>query len=141
MTLPKLAIDLTGKTYGLLTVTKLSEQRIRNAVTWECKCSCGKTTTATAGNLKAGHKKSCGCLGYKPLKQQPILGLVKSITITTPSIVNRIVELAKESDTKPAEWAAGVLECWILKHRSGRFEGDPLRHHEREHDTTHIYHD
>jgi hypothetical protein len=141
MTLPKLAIDLTGKTYGLLTVTKLAEQRIRNAVTWECQCRCGKSTSATASDLKTGYKKSCGCLGYKPLKQQPIVGLVKSITITTPSIVNRVVELAKESQTSPKTWVENVLEDWVLKHRSGRYQGEPWRHDRRNEDTTTIYHE
>jgi hypothetical protein len=141
MKLPKLAIDLTGNTYGLLTVTKLAEFRIRNAVTWECQCHCGKTVSVPASDLKSGYKKSCGCLGYKPLKQQPILGVIKSITITTPCIVNRIVELAKESQTSPKTWAENVLEDWVLKHRSGRYQGDPARYDCRNEDTSTIYHE
>ena len=141
MKLPKSAIDLTGHTYGLLTVTKLAEYRIRNAVTWECQCRCGKTVSAAVADLRSGFKKSCGCLGYKPLKSQPILGFVKSIAITTPRIVNRVVELARDSQTSPKTWVENVLEDWILKHRAGRYEGDPDRHTARNEDTTGNYHD
>jgi len=51
-----------GQRYGRLTVLRLSEERINNAIVWECQCDCGNLTLATLYQLKKGLKKSCGCL-------------------------------------------------------------------------------
>lgn len=55
-------IDLTGQRYGKLTVIREIPERLRNEIAYECKCSCGKITLATRGQLLRGVKKSCGCL-------------------------------------------------------------------------------
>lgn len=34
--------DLTGLRIGKLTVLEPTDQRIRNAVVWKCRCDCGK---------------------------------------------------------------------------------------------------
>lgn len=34
--------DLTGLRIGKLTVLEPTEQRVRNAVVWRCRCGCGK---------------------------------------------------------------------------------------------------
>lgn len=57
--MPKL-IDLTGKTFGRLTVISYSHTKNRSAV-WNCICSCGGISKAYSHNLKSGHAKSCGC--------------------------------------------------------------------------------
>ena len=31
-------------------------------VQWRCRCRCGNEVIVTAGNLKSGATKSCGCL-------------------------------------------------------------------------------
>jgi hypothetical protein len=58
-------IDLTGKVFGRLTVTKYIESR------WlagkfrryhECLCNCGKITEVTTDQLRSGSTQSCGCL-------------------------------------------------------------------------------
>lgn len=33
--------DLTGKRFGKLTVLEPTEQRVRDAVVWRCRCECG----------------------------------------------------------------------------------------------------
>ena len=57
-------IDLTGKTFGRLTVIRDSGQRKRGQVLWECECSCKNHThvLVCSGNLKSLHTRSCGCL-------------------------------------------------------------------------------
>lgn len=51
-------VDLTGKTFGKLTV-------IEKVVTkWKCRCECGNIKDVTGGNLKSKNTKSCGCLKY-----------------------------------------------------------------------------
>ncbi len=60
--------DLTGQTFGLLTVvafSHLGENGDKGAAFWTCVCECGNTTIAKARRLKSGEKKSCGCLGSK----------------------------------------------------------------------------
>ena len=57
-------IDLTGQTFGRLTVIKRATDKQYNRPYWVCKCSCGNSEeTIVAGhNLTEGHVLSCGCL-------------------------------------------------------------------------------
>lgn len=57
--------DLTGRRFGILTVVRLDELRVKDKYTWECRCDCGNTAYVTASNLKSGNSKSCGCLRKK----------------------------------------------------------------------------
>lgn len=52
--------DLTGKSFGDLTVLRHVGQRGNNTI-WQCRCICGKITEVAANNLKNGHTTSCGC--------------------------------------------------------------------------------
>lgn len=51
--------DLTGKTFGYLTV--LNSTRINNRFGWHCQCICGKTKDVITSNLTSGKVTSCGC--------------------------------------------------------------------------------
>lgn len=54
-------VNLTDQRFGRLVV--LEEAGRKNGkVTWLCQCDCGKTVPISAGNLKSGNSKSCGCL-------------------------------------------------------------------------------
>lgn len=62
-------IDLTGQTFGRLTVLKRciqDDKKEHNAASrsskWVCKCSCGNIITTYSSYLRTGHVKSCGCL-------------------------------------------------------------------------------
>jgi hypothetical protein len=65
---PDLVADLTGQTFGRLTVVKFAPRhRCRGGQTktvWECVCSCPARTVVQvqAANLKRGVTTSCGCL-------------------------------------------------------------------------------
>lgn len=52
--------DITGHRFGALTAVEWMGRGTRNR--WRCACDCGRTTEATASNLKLGQVKSCGCL-------------------------------------------------------------------------------
>ena len=52
------AIDLLGKRFGRLTVTKLSQ---RNPRKWHCICDCGNEVDIITNCLVSGWSKSCGC--------------------------------------------------------------------------------
>jgi hypothetical protein len=53
--------DLTGRTYGRLTVIGYSHVNGKTAV-WNCRCSCGTEKTVRSTDLKSGSTQSCGCL-------------------------------------------------------------------------------
>lgn len=59
--------DLTGRRFGRLFVLSFSHAS-RWHRHWVAACSCGSITTVTAGNIRSGHTKSCGCkkLEYIP---------------------------------------------------------------------------
>jgi len=53
--------NLISKQFGRLIVIKLSDERIRNRPSWECKCECGKIVIIPTGDLNTGRVNSCGC--------------------------------------------------------------------------------
>lgn len=68
MKLRKDAIDITGKKFGLLTVTSpVFPKRKHRGVEWNCECQCGNTCIAYGGHLRAGERVSCGCLAKKDI--------------------------------------------------------------------------
>ena len=54
--------DLTGLRIGKLTVMEPTEERIRNAVVWRCRCDCGNEILVESRRLKPGAIYSCGCV-------------------------------------------------------------------------------
>ena len=55
--------DLTGQTFGYLTVIEFSRKNDSNKKLWNCKCKCGKIKKDVSGSdLVTGHVNSCGCL-------------------------------------------------------------------------------
>lgn len=55
-------IDLTGKTFGKLTVIKKMDDKVGNHIMWLCKCDCGNVKTIRGSSLTSGESKSCGCV-------------------------------------------------------------------------------
>lgn len=53
-------IDLTGQKFGRLTAIK--PVVVNGYRKWLCVCDCGNIKTVTAGSLRSGGTKSCGCL-------------------------------------------------------------------------------
>jgi hypothetical protein len=57
-------LELTGQTFGRLTVLRPSE-RSRDKwgnTLWDCRCSCGTELMVRGKALTAGGSQSCGCL-------------------------------------------------------------------------------
>ena len=57
-------LDLTGKTFGKLTVIKLDHMHKINGAYWQCSCDCGsnKISIISGKNISQGKVLSCGCL-------------------------------------------------------------------------------
>lgn len=63
-------IDLTGKKFGLLIVSKRTATTYKK-VRWDCICECGKMTKASSCDLISGHTRSCGCLYNRTGQESP----------------------------------------------------------------------
>ena len=55
------AIDISGHTFGRLTVVERAGKRASGNIIWLCVCSCGGQTRATVHALRKGEIVSCGC--------------------------------------------------------------------------------
>lgn len=63
-------IDLTGKKFGLLTISKRTAA-VNKKVRWDCICECGNLTNVSSGDLISGHTRSCGCLYNRTGRESP----------------------------------------------------------------------
>ena len=58
--------DLTGQTFGKLTVIKRVEDQKAGRPTWLCQCECGNLTTVSSTRLmRPNGTRSCGCLKHQ----------------------------------------------------------------------------
>ena len=62
-------IDLTGHTFGRITVIKRAPDLKKGFPRWECQCVCGTTVICWAGHLRSGRSQSCGCLQREQIKK------------------------------------------------------------------------
>ncbi len=53
--------DMTGQTFGRLSVLSFAGVDKRNLAHWNCVCSCGKTCVVGGPELRRGRTTSCGC--------------------------------------------------------------------------------
>ena len=65
--------DLTGKTFGRLTVKTKGESYVSpkgdKILRWTCECECGNTVVVSTTSLKSGKTKSCGCYHLEIVKR------------------------------------------------------------------------
>lgn len=54
--------DLTGETFGYLTVLQRMGNDKNGSALWLCQCVCGNTTIVRTAVLRNGHTTSCGCM-------------------------------------------------------------------------------
>src|SRR6185312_861272 len=61
------AMDLTGQTFGRLTVLRRSHSKDQRtgAPLWGCRCECGVLVERMASRLRAGSARSCGAVSCK----------------------------------------------------------------------------
>ena len=65
-------IDLTGKTFGLLTVIKKAaapDESFDTHAWWLCRCACGRERLAKSWDLRHGVAHSCGCVRRRKGRQ------------------------------------------------------------------------
>ena len=54
-------LDLSGQTFGRLTVLSFAGKDSKQNTQWLCRCECGKETIARGSLIKSGATSSCGC--------------------------------------------------------------------------------
>lgn len=69
-------VDLTGHTFGLLTVVKRLPN-VKGATMWQCRCSCENETITSvcAGSLRKGVTRSCGCVSREATSRAHLIDL------------------------------------------------------------------
>lgn len=69
--------DMTGQTFGQLTVIERTENREYpnggKEARWLCKCSCGSMCIKLGSNLRRGYSTSCGCLKIPRIRDKALL--------------------------------------------------------------------
>lgn len=72
--------DLTGQTFGRLTVVSLAEnEEGRKGVYWVCRCECNEVCTVRGDHMVRGRTRSCGCLNREvAARRQLTHGLSKT---------------------------------------------------------------
>lgn len=60
--MPMKTRDLTGLTFGRLTVIEKIPPTHKHERLWKCSCECGGEKVTTHGRLTSGNCKSCGCI-------------------------------------------------------------------------------
>lgn len=63
-------LELSGRRFGKLLVTREAGRDQHGAVMWECLCDCGKITVPRGAELRRGVTRSCGC-GVAEKARQP----------------------------------------------------------------------
>jgi len=88
MQLPKLAKNIAGQKYGLLTA--IQYLRSSNGAVWSFSCACGGATELKASMATGGHVKSCGCLGASTrFAGEPIQEMQKIGELTAVRMVGK----------------------------------------------------
>lgn len=85
--------DLTGKTFGRLTVIGGPSTVGRRRIVWLCACVCGNEKMVRADHLKSGHTESCGCIPSGPSRgsgrrKDPLRGRWRSMLDRTTNPKN-----------------------------------------------------
>jgi hypothetical protein len=106
-------IDLTGQTFGRLTVLGRADDHVsssgRRFAQWQCKCECGKDVIVIGSNLKKGKTQSCGCLRAE-------LDTIRSSTdlsgqrFSRLTVISRADDIMNKNGTTAARWKC-VCDC------------------------------
>lgn len=82
--MPRKRYDLTGQTFGRLTVRSYYKSIRSGAVKrilWLCDCSCGEKSIPIRGDgLRQGTSKSCGCITRERATRKSALLTVNGVT-------------------------------------------------------------
>ena len=98
------AEDLSGRTFGQLTVQAREGNAPSGPALWRCACSCGASKLITSSNLKSGSYSTCGDRSRHPPTPRP--PRVKEVVVKPPTVRKNAVLLELEGRSQSlTEWA------------------------------------
>ena len=95
--------DLTGHTFGRLTVLRFNGIDKHHTAQWVCRCECGEEKAVAAGSLRSGRTRSCGCLNSEVARG--------SFSDLTGQQVGRWTVLRRSGSNKSGATWLCVCEC------------------------------
>lgn len=106
--------DLTGVKFGKLRVIKLGEIHItpkgKHCKQWLCECECGNQVLAMDNSLRAGYKKSCGCLTHGGNETRQMRDEFNKLTETDAEEVLKTIAPTRISPKIERKSPTGVLQ-------------------------------
>ncbi|SDX97155.1 hypothetical protein [Thermoactinomyces sp. DSM 45892] len=98
--------DLTGQTYGRITVLADGGTNNKGIRYWECQCLCGKVKIIRGSSFTSGKTRSCGCLNGDAIR------IRKRVTdIKVGDRFGLLVTIERKSNTL---WAC-ICDCGGMK--------------------------
>lgn len=118
--------DMTGKTFGDLTVIKQGPDEILDSngkrhIRWYCKCKCGNLSLCRGASLRYGSVKSCGCSRKESNKNLGLIDL-QGLTFGRWFVLHRSDDFVEPSGKKIPVW---LCQCECGEFRDVR--GSSLR--------------
>ena len=105
--------DITGETFGKLTVLQRDFSKTGPDAYWLCQCECGNQTIVAGTSLRKGHTQSCGCMKSKG--EEKIIKLLKENQI--PFETQKIFEDCRFVDTNsPARFDFWVNNKYLIEY-------------------------
>lgn len=104
--------DLTGKTFGRLTVISRAENK-GSDVQWLCHCNCGNSIVVASKSLKSGNTKSCGCLKSELTSQRFSMDITGE-RFGKLTVIRRNGTFAGEDGTQYSQWLC-KCDCGTYK--------------------------
>ena len=122
--MPNKIRDLTGQTFGKLTVVSFAGSSSNRSAMWLCKCECGTEKAVRGDNLTSGSTKSCGCLSESKHRQIREKGIFTKGTNKSGYVIMRYPEHPNSQKN------GSLLEhTYVMSEHLGR----PLKPHENVH--------
>lgn len=107
--------DLTGLTFGRLTVLERAANSPRGEARYLCRCECGELRTVWGQSLKRGHSRSCGCLSRESFAARLTTHGQRVRGKTTPTYMSWISMITRctnpNSDNYPLYGRRGITVC------------------------------
>ena len=105
--------DLTGNTYGELTVLHLADHRQGKHILWTCRCSCGNVVDVWSANLKNGNSRTCGGTVHKVERLKDVWD--QNLDDLTGQTFGNWLVLERDGSKQPTRWTCKCQKCGEVK--------------------------
>ena len=107
------AIDLTGHTYGRLTVIHRADNDKHGLTRWVCRCECGNEVIVSSSHLRKGNTKSCGCLNKDIITKHGLWSSERDLYNLFRSMYNRCYNTKQENYERYGGRGVRICEEWL----------------------------